>query len=83
MTLSRLLLPGILLCSLGPAQLLHPASPMPSFAVVSVRPTNPNEELSHGGVSPDSYSAERSTLEQVLDYAFGLGYEHELVNAPS
>ena len=83
MTLSRLLLPGILLCGVASAQLLHPVSPMPSFDVVSVRPTNPNEELSHGGVSPDSYSAERTTIEQVLDYAFGLGYEHELVNAPS
>ena len=65
------------------AQLLHPAASMPSFAVVSVRPTNPNQELSHGGVSPDSYSAERTTMEQVLAYAFGLGYEHELINAPS
>jgi hypothetical protein len=49
MTLSRLLLPGILLCSVASAQLLHPASPMPSFDVASVRPTNPNQELSHGG----------------------------------
>ena len=83
MTLSRLLLPGILLCSVASAQLLHPASPMPSFAVASVRPTDPSEELSHGGVSPDSYRAERTTMKDVLSYAFGLGYEHELVNAPS
>jgi uncharacterized protein (TIGR03435 family) len=83
MTLSRLLLPGILLCGVASAQLLHPLAPMPSFSVVSVRTTDPSQELSRGGVSPDSYRAERTTLEQVLAYAFGLGYEHELVDAPS
>lgn len=82
MTLSRLFLPGILLCSVASAQLLHPTSPMPSFDVVSVRPTNPNQELSNGGVSPDSYHAERTTIEQVIAYAFGLGYDKELANAP-
>ncbi|GGG67278.1 hypothetical protein GCM10011585_06470 [Edaphobacter dinghuensis] len=56
---------------------------MPSFDVVSVRPTDPNQELSNGGVSPDSYRAERTTIDQVLAYAFGLGYDKELVNAPS
>ena len=83
MTLSRFLLPGILLCGQASAQLLHPVSPMPSFSVDSVRPTDPNEELSHGGVSPDSYRADRTTLKDVLGYAFGLGYDKELVNAPS
>lgn len=83
MTPSRLLLPGILLCSVASAQLLHPTSPMPRFDVVSVRPTDPNQELGHGGVSPDSYRAERTTIKQVLDYAFGLGYDKELANAPS
>ncbi len=84
MTLSRFLLPCILLlCSVASAQLLHPASPMPSFDVVSVRPTNPNQDLGRGSVSPDSYRAERTTIKQVLAYAFGLGYDKELANAPS
>ncbi len=83
MTLSRLLLPGVLLCGVASAQLLHPSSPMPSFAVVSVRPASPNEDRSGGGTSPDSYRAERTTIKDVLAYAFGLGYEHELVDAPS
>jgi len=83
MTLTRLLLPGILFCGVSYAQLLHPTSPMPGFSVVSVRPTNPNQDLSHGGVSPDSYRAERTTIKDVLGYAFGLGYDRELVNAPS
>ena len=83
MSLSRLLLTEVFLCSVVSAQLLHPASPMPGFDVVSVRPTNPNEELSHGGVSPDSYRAERTTIQQVIAYAFGLGYDKELANAPA
>lgn len=83
MTLNKLPMAGILLCGLASAQLLHPASPMPSFAVVSVRPSNPNEELSGGGASPDSYRAERTTIKDVMTYAFGLGYDHEIVNAPS
>jgi uncharacterized protein (TIGR03435 family) len=84
MNLSRLLLPGILLCSsVASAQLLHPTSPMPSFDVVSVRPTNPNQDLGHGSINPDSYNAERTTIKQVLDYAFGLGYDKELANAPA
>lgn len=83
MTLSRFLFPGILLCSVASAQLLHPASPMPSFDVVSVRPTNPNQDRSDGSVSPDSYRAERTTINQVIAYAFGLGYDKELANAPS
>lgn len=82
MPLIRLLLPGILLCGVASAQLLHPASPMPSFAVISVHATNPNVELSHGGISPDSYRAERTTIKEVLAYAFGLGYDHELANVP-
>jgi|HubBroStandDraft_5_1064220.scaffolds.fasta_scaffold27357_2 uncharacterized protein (TIGR03435 family) len=83
MTLGRLLLPCILLCGTASAQLLHPASPMPGFAVVSVRPANPNRDDSNAGFSADTYRAEGATIKDVLSYAFGLGYDRELVNAPS
>lgn len=83
MRLSKLLLPGILLCGISSAQLLHPASPMPGFAVVSVHPTDPSVEISNGGTSRDSYRAERTTIKDVLAYAFGVGYDRELVNIPS
>jgi uncharacterized protein (TIGR03435 family) len=56
---------------------------MPTFAVVSVHPTDPNVDLPHGDISPDSYRATRTTIRAVLAYAFGLGYDRELVNAPS
>ena len=72
MTLGRLLL-CILLCGSASAQLLHPESPMPSFSVVSVHPTDPNQDLAHGGITADTYHADRATIKDVLSYAFGLG----------
>jgi len=83
MTLSGFFGAGLLLCGVASAQLLHPVAPMPSFSVVSVRPTSPKDDLSNGSISPDSYSARRATIKEVLAYAFGLGYDHELANAPS
>jgi uncharacterized protein (TIGR03435 family) len=83
MALRRIFLPGILLCGAACGQLLHPVSPMPSFAVVSVRPTDRSRELSGGGTDLDGYRSERTTMDRVLAYAFGLGFEHELVNAPA
>ena len=72
MTSGKFFLFGILLCGQAGAQLLHPASSMPSFSVVSVRPSNPSEELPHGSTTVDTYRAERTTLREVLAYAFGL-----------
>lgn len=83
MTLGRLLLPCILICASASAQLLHPASPMPSFTVVTVRPTDPSQDFGHGAITADIYSANRTTIKNVLSYAFALGYDRELVNAPS
>jgi uncharacterized protein (TIGR03435 family) len=83
MTSIRVFLFVLLLCGVARAQLLHPASPMPGFAVTSVHPTDPSVEMSHGGTTADSYRQERTTLRDVIAYAFGAGYDHELVNMPS
>lgn len=97
MTLCRVFVPGILwcgavslMCGVGPlvcgvacGQLLHPVAAMPSFAVVSVRATNPDAEHAGTRTELDSYRTEHTTIAQVLAYAFGLGYEHELVGAPA
>ena len=72
-----------LLCASAAAQLLHPASKLPSYSVVSIRPSNPSEDQLHGSITPDTYRAERITLRELIAYAFGLGYEQELVGAPS
>jgi len=80
---AKLFLPALLLCGAAHAQLLHPSSSMPSFSVVSIRPSNPNDPAPpHGTTTVDAYRAQRTTLSDVLAYAFALGYQDELVNAP-
>jgi uncharacterized protein (TIGR03435 family) len=83
MPLGRLLLSCTLLCVSASGQLLHPSTPMPGFSVVSVRPTDPKEDFPRGAITADAYRANRMTIQNVLSYAFGLGYDRELVNAPS
>ena len=72
-----------LLCLEAAGQLFHPVSNMPSYSVVSIHQSDPSETEPHGSVTQDSYQAERTTIRDVLAYAFGLGYEQELINAPA
>ena len=84
MTLGRLFLPAVLLCGHAHAQLLHAAATMPSFSVVSIRPSKPDDAgPPHVNTTIDAYRAERTTIRDIFAYAFGLGYEGELANAPS
>ncbi|SDF49605.1 TIGR03435 family protein [Terriglobus roseus] len=84
MMLSKLfLLSLIVLAEQAPVPLLHPVSPMPSFSVVSVRLSKPDEQGTNSGVNQDSYHAERTTMKDVLAYAFGMGYDQELDGGPS
>lgn len=78
-----LIIGAVLTGSAGSAQLLHPAAPMPRFAVTTIRPTSPNRILGGGGTGDDVYHMERGTVKDVLAYAFGTGYDHEILNAPS
>ncbi len=83
MFVRRLLLPFVVLCGQAGGQLLHPVAPMPSYSVASVRPSNLHDEDPHGSTTADTYRAERTTMREVLAYAFGLGYADELLNAPA
>ena len=65
------------------SQLFHPTSPMPSFAVVSVAPSKPSEEDSNSGSNDDTYHARRTTIKEVLTYAFGIGYDGEMIKPPT
>jgi uncharacterized protein (TIGR03435 family) len=65
------------------AQLLHPVATMPSYSVVSIRPSDPSEEQMHGEITQDRYRADRTTVRDLIAYAFGLGYEQEVANAPA
>ena len=65
------------------SQLLHPTSPLPSFAVVSVAPSKPSDEDSDTGSNDDTYHARRTTIKEVLTYAFGIAYDGEMVKPPT
>ena len=69
-------------CCEATAQLLHPVPKQPAYSVVSIRPSDPSESEPHGSVTEDMYHAERTTVRDLIAYAFGLGFEQELVNAP-
>ena len=74
----------ILFCAAAHAQLLHPTQPMPSFSIVSIRPSNPsNNAPPHTTNTVDTYRAQRATVRDIIAYAFALGYQDELVNAPT
>jgi uncharacterized protein (TIGR03435 family) len=72
-----------LLCAHAAAQLFHPVLKPPSYSTVSIRPSDPSESESHGSVTEGTYRAERTTVRELIAYAFGLGFEQELVNAPA
>ncbi len=81
--IARLFLLTFVLLQQGPVPLLHPVTTMPSFSVVSVRPVKPGEEGSHGSSNVDTYRAEHTTIKEVLAYAFGIGYDGEMVAGPA
>jgi uncharacterized protein (TIGR03435 family) len=56
---------------------------MPSFSVVSVVPSRPDEMASQTSTNADSYHAERTTIQEVLAYAFGIGYDGEMIKPPA
>jgi bla regulator protein BlaR1 len=64
------------------AQLLHPSGPRPSFAVASIRPSQPGD-LPGGSVQADGYTAKAKTLQEIIKYAYAIGYDRELSGEPS
>jgi bla regulator protein BlaR1 len=73
----------VLLCAGSSAQLFHPVPNLPSYSTVSIRPSDPWEIEPHGSVTEGTYRAQRTTVRELIAYAFGLGFEQELVNAPA
>jgi bla regulator protein BlaR1 len=62
-------------------QLLHPSGPRPSFAVASVRPNQPGD-IQGGSAQADSYVAKAKTLQEIIKYAYAIGYDRELSGGP-
>ncbi len=65
----------------GFGQLLHASGARPSFAVASIRPSSP-DEMGHGGSGVGRYAEPATTVRELIKYAYGMGYEGELVGGP-
>src|ERR1700733_11111298 len=59
-------------------QLLHASGGRPSFAVASIWPRSPGEGGAGGGWFADS----EKTVKELIMYAYGMGYDGELVGGP-
>ncbi len=55
---------------------------MPSFSVVSVVPSKPDDRNGWTGSNDDSYHARLTVIKDVLAYAFGIGYDQEMSKLP-
>ena len=62
-------------------QLLHASGERPSFAVASIRPSSP-DEVGHGGSGVGRFAESAKTVKELIMYAYGMGYDGELVGGP-
>jgi uncharacterized protein (TIGR03435 family) len=76
-----LVVSGVVLAPGCGAQLLHASGARPSFAVASIRPSSP-DEMGHGGSGVGRYAEAATTVRELIKYAYGMGYEGELVGGP-
>ncbi len=59
------------------AQVLHVSGPLPSFEVVSIRPSSPGEG-SPRTVRPDRFEVKATTVNEMITYAYGVVFDREL-----
>ena len=60
------------------AQVLHPSGTRPSFAVASVRPSEPGNDLSMHNVRADSFTAQSMTVRELVAFAYGIVFDREV-----
>jgi uncharacterized protein (TIGR03435 family) len=63
-------------------QILHATGPRPSFAVASIRPSPPDDNIARRDFRADSFTTEAMTLKQIISYAYGLSFDQELSGGP-
>jgi bla regulator protein BlaR1 len=64
-------------------QILHATEPRPSFAVASIRPSPPDEDIAGRDFRADSFTTKAMTLKQIISYAYGLTFDHEISGGPN
>jgi uncharacterized protein (TIGR03435 family) len=64
-------------------QVLHASGARPSFAVASVRPSEHGNDLSMHDVRADSFMARGMTLREIVLFAYGIVFDHEISGGPA
>jgi bla regulator protein BlaR1 len=64
------------------AQILHATEPRPSFAVASIRPSPPDNNIASREFRADSFMIKAMTLKQIISYAYGITFDRELEGGP-
>jgi uncharacterized protein (TIGR03435 family) len=77
--MAAFVMPSIPICG----QILHATEPRPSFAVASIRPSQPDNNIARRDFRADSFTAEAMTLKQIISYAYGLSFDLELSGGPA
>ena len=72
------IMPSVPICG----QILHATDPRPSFAVASIRPSQPDNNIARKDFRADSFTTEAMTLKQIISYAYGLSFDQELSGGP-
>ncbi|MEO6804764.1 MAG: TIGR03435 family protein [Edaphobacter sp.] len=63
-------------------QILHATEPQPSFAVASIRPSQPDDVFLRREFRADSLTIKAMTLKQIISYAYGITFDRELAGGP-
>ena len=69
------------------SQLLHASGPLPSFEVVCIRQSSTGQGPATFGpariVRPDRFEMKDATVNQMIEYAYGIVFDHELTGGPA
>ena len=64
-------------------QVLHASGARPSFAVASVRPSGPGNDMSIHNVRADSFVARGMTVREIVLFAYGIAFDREVSGGPA
>jgi uncharacterized protein (TIGR03435 family) len=82
-TLATPIVFGLVSLPLVRAQLLHANGPLPSFEVVSIKPSQPDSRNESVGVRAGSFVAENAPLKDIVEFAYNIASDDELPGAPA
>lgn len=77
---------GLLTCvfagTSAASQILHVQGSQPSFAVASIRPSQPEEAFNTHTIRADSFRGRAMTVKQLVAFAYGIAFEDQVLGGP-